>query len=164
MIEVLITIVITAFGLLGLAGLQAFSLKNSQSSSQRLVASALATDITDRLRTNYQGVINGAYNKPNVTDYQTAVASCTSVTGCTSAELAQNDLYEWQRRVAAALPNGVGVVCVDSTPHDGATSATPLCDDVAGTLYAVKIWWTDDRNRKGATASATMRFSTAFNP
>jgi type IV pilus assembly protein PilV len=162
MIEVLIAIVVSAIGLLGVAGLQAFALKNAHSSSLRLTASMLASDITDRMRNNFDGVTNGYYNKPNVAAYGNAVANCLTTAGCTSSELAANDLNEWAGRVAASLPNGVGIVCLDSTPNDGATSATPGCDNTGTSLYVVKIWWRDDRN--GASAAPPQRFSTGFNP
>lgn len=162
LIEIMIAIFVLAIGLLGVAGLQAFALKNSQSSTARLTASMLAGDITDRMRSNFDGVINGYYNKSSTSDYSTAVSSCLTTSGCTSSELAANDLNEWARRIAAALPNGVGIVCVDSTPGDGASSASPACDNSGTSLYVVKIWWLDDRNR-GATV-APQRFSTGFNP
>lgn len=162
MIEVLVAIVILAIGLLGAAGLQAFALKNNHSASLRLTVTSLATDMMDRMRSNYQAVSAGNYNKSAVSDYTTAVAACNTTAGCTPQERAQNDLYEWQQRVAATLPNGVGIVCLDSTPNDGASSAAPACDNTGTTLYVVKIWWTDDRSR---TASATPQlFATAFNP
>jgi type IV pilus assembly protein PilV len=162
MIEVLVSIVILSLGLLGIAGLQAFALKNSHSASLRLTATTLATDVMDRMRSNYQAVSNGEYNKPDVSAYATAVSSCQSSSGCTSQERAQHDLYEWAQRVAAGLPNGIGIVCLDSTPNDGASSAAPACDNTGTSLYVVKIWWTDDRSR---TASATPQlFTTAFNP
>ena len=162
LIEVLIAIFVLAIGLLGVAGMQAFAVKNTQSANFRLVASMLATDITDRMRSNYEGVINGYYNKPLVADYNSPMAACATSAGCTPEQLAQNDLAEWAARVAAALPNGVGVVCVDSTPADGTTSASAACNNVGSAVYVVKIWWLDDRS---AAANGTpQRFSTPFNP
>ena len=53
LIEVLIAMIILAVGLLGLAGLQATSLRNNQSAYNRSVATQLAYDIADRMRANY---------------------------------------------------------------------------------------------------------------
>ena len=50
LLEVLIAIVVVAFGLLGLAGLQVFALKNNQSASMRVAATNLTTDIVDRMK------------------------------------------------------------------------------------------------------------------
>src|SRR5918993_2666764 len=69
MLEVMISIVIIAFGLLGIAGLQAFALKNSQSASARLTATTLASDIIDRMKTNVAGVSSGAYDQAAAAAY-----------------------------------------------------------------------------------------------
>lgn len=163
MLEVLISMVIIAFGLLGVAGLQVFALKNNQSATFRSTATMLAADMADRVKANVGGAIDGAYNAPNLASYGTAVAGCAGA-GCTTAELAQNDLFEWQQRIALALPGGVGIVCLDSTPHDGTTATNPAghCDGAGETNYAIKIWWADDRTRSG-NVNAPQRFSTAFN-
>jgi type IV pilus assembly protein PilV len=167
LLEVLIAIVVVAFGLLGLAGLQVFALKNNQSASMRIAATALSNDIIDRMKANFLGVVGGNYNRPSTADYNSPVASCNAA-GCTPSELAQNDLREWQAQVAATLPGGVGIVCIDSTPSDPPPAATPTpaapaCDNTGIALYTVKIWWEDDRSR--ATAAGTRKYLwTAFNP
>ena len=163
MLEVLISMVIIAFGLLGVAGLQAFALKNNQSANYRSIATMLASDISDRMRANYYGSgFDFMYNQSSIGSYNTPVAACGS-TGCTSSELAQNDLYEWQQRIKTALPAGAGIVCVDRTPHDGTSATDPQCDNAGITNYVVKIWWTDDRTRTGVV-TAPQRFSTTINP
>jgi type IV pilus assembly protein PilV len=174
MLEVLIAIVVVAFGLLGLAGLQLFALKNNQSASLRVVATALANDIIDRMKNNYVGVINGHYNQPDVNAYNSPDAGCDAVGGCLPQPMALNDLTQWAARVAQSLPGGVGIVCQDSTPDDGPfanpptalpTPAAPACDPPNGpnTLYAVKIWWIDDRSRTYSAANLKYLY-TGFNP
>lgn len=165
MLEVLIAIVVVSFGLLGLAGLQAFALKNNQSASLRVAATVLAADMVDRMKANFQGVINGEYNKPNTADYTGGVAGCNATAGCTPNELAQNDRFEWAQRVAATLPGGAGIVCLDSTATLPAnpTPAAPGCDNAGATVYAIKIWWLDDRTQ-GNVAGNLKHVFTAFNP
>ena len=68
--------------------------------------------------------------------------------------MAQADFAEWRTQVAAALPAGSGVVCLDSTPDDG-DSADAQCDNL-GTTLVVKIFWTEK--------SGTYRFANAFRP
>ena len=168
MLEVLISIVIIAFGLLGVAGLQAFALKNNNSASLRTTATILAADMMERMRTNHLGLAD--YNKTSLADYENAVATCLAVGGaCSPSQLASNDLAEWQDRVGAALPNGVGIVCLDTTPEDGTSAAAPACDGAGGGLaggqatWVIKIWWTDNRGT-GATLATPQLFWTAFNP
>lgn len=55
MIEVLITILIMGFGLLGFAMLQTMSLRYSQNANQRTVATNLATDLLDQMRATRMG-------------------------------------------------------------------------------------------------------------
>src|SRR5262245_37855713 len=164
LLEVLITIVVVAFGLLGLAGLQVFALKNNQSAAMRVIATSLANDMIDRMKGNFGGVVAGGYNRPSTADYGTAVASCNQAGGCSSAELAQNDLKEWRDRVVASLPGGDGIICIDSTPADSApTPASPGCDNTGVASYVVKIWWVDDRSQ-GNVAGTRKYLYTAFNP
>lgn len=55
MIEVLITILIMGFGLLGFAMLQTMSLRYSQNANQRTIATNLATDLLDQMRATRMG-------------------------------------------------------------------------------------------------------------
>ena len=57
LLEVLITVVILAIGLLGLAGLQVNGMKNNLSAEQRGLASQLAYDMADRIRGNREEAI-----------------------------------------------------------------------------------------------------------
>lgn len=165
LLEVMIAIVVVAFGLLGLAGLQVFALKNNQSAAMRSAATVLASDMIDRMKANFQGVIAAQYDKSNTGDYTTAVAGCNLTAGCTPTDLAQNDRFEWATRVAGALPGGVGIVCLDSTPDAPAnpTPAAPGCDGVGGTVYVVKIWWLDDRSQANIAGNLKYVY-TSFNP
>jgi type IV pilus assembly protein PilV len=146
LLEVLVAIVVLAFGLLGLAGLQAASLRNNHSAYLRSQATLLAYDMADRMRANPEAAKNGDYN----TAAPANNAQCFTTGGCTFTQMAQQDKFEWAAAVATAMPSGQAIVCLDSTsdPESGAdtpTFADPKCDNT-GTVYAVKIWWNDDRS------------------
>lgn len=149
--------VVLSIGLLGVAGLQAFGLRNNQEAYMRSQAAILAMDISERMRANMAGVQTGAYDQGAASEN----GNCNNAgTGCTAAELAQHDLYQWRTALFASLPTpdpteaglGEGVVCIDSDPTpdasgtDGSGVAAPDCDG-NGNIYAVKIWW--DTNRDG---------------
>ena len=168
MIEVLIALLIVSLGMLGLAGLQAVSLKNSQSAYYRSAATQLAYDMSDRMRGNISGVLANSYNRTGInTDYDVAVAACTTTAGCVASDLAQNDAYEWQQLILAVLPGGEGIICVDSTPNDGTSGLDHGCDGLVPAnpnerpLHAIKIWWLDDRSAANASA-AKSRFVFSF--
>ena len=62
----------------------------------------------------------------------------------------QKDAFEWITAIETQLPGGVGVICQDSTPEDGAGGSTtdpwdPMCDHTSET-YAIKVAWDHDRN------------------
>lgn len=158
LIEVLVSALILSIGLVGVAGLQALSLKNNQSAYMRSQASALAYDLADRMRTNVEGATAGFYDPGQAATH----ASCTTPTGCTPQQSAQNDLAEWNAALAANLPLGTGFVCIDSTPYDGSGVGDPQCDGV-GTRHSVKIWWDDDRDGAiSVTAANTERLAINF--
>ena len=141
LLEVLVAIAVLSIGLLGLAGLQAASLRNNQSAALRTQASHLAYDMADRMRANAQAVADGAYDGAQAT----AHGDCTGAGGCNSQDLAENDTAEWSVAIAAQLPGGQGLVCLDSTPSASDTVDSPDCDG-SGSNYAIKIWWDGDRD------------------
>jgi type IV pilus assembly protein PilV len=136
LIEVLIAMIILAVGLLGLAGLQATSLRNNQSAYNRSQATQLAYDIADRIRSNVDDANNYA-TSTYITVASTAAViqtDCDSIsTTCTTADMAQNDLFQWNAALAAALPSG------------GTASITVA---LMGTInvYTIAINWDDNRD------------------
>lgn len=139
LIEVLVASLILAIGLIGVAGLQAMSLKNNQSAFMRSQATALAYDLADRMRANVNGANAGFYN-PAAAGLND---DCISANGCSGSEMALHDLAEWNETIDAYLPMGEGFVCRDSTPNDGSSAADPACDGV-GNQFSVKVWWDDN--------------------
>lgn len=148
LLEALVAVVVASVGFIGAARLQTLGMKMNASSQFRQKAVLLTYQMTDRIRANQAGFAAGAYNNPSA-----GAMTCLS-TGCTPAQLAVADMTEWSNDVAGQLPNGSGVVCVDSTPDDG-TALAPACDGI-GSVLAVKIWWTD-------TVGAS-RFTTVVRP
>ena len=151
MIEVLVSIVILAIGILGAAGLQLASLRSNQFTMQSSIATQLARDyeeITQMLRAANISTSEGtnAFSAVDTnTPSSTPVTDCkgTSVT-CTPDELTAYMLKDWRKRVENDLPGGRAVVCRDSTPKDTSGTGTGLyhwsCDN-AGDMLMIKIGW-----------------------
>lgn len=152
MLEVLIAVLIMAFGLLGLAGMQLANIRNNQSSSVRSIATQQAYDMGDRMRANRAGFEGGFYNQQQ----GSSKPGCFTSSACTSQEMAQSDVFMWNELNAAVLPAGRGYICVDSTPNDG-TPAAPACDNTPNAPYVIKVWW-DERQPDGALT----RFVTTY--
>jgi len=153
LLEVLVSLLILAFGLLGMAGLQTVSLRNNQTAYYRTQATMFATDIVERMRGNILAVDNSNYDDIAGAD----TASCFTAVGCTSTQMAAQDVNDWSADIVASLPSGNAVVCLDSTANDG-TSAANACDGL-GDVYATKIWWDDNRD-----GNADQRFVMSFQP
>lgn len=143
LIEILISFVVLAVGLLGVASMQKKGVESNHSAYLRTQAVSLASDMANRIRANEAGHQAGNYNQPTASETSTCLS-----TGCTAAQLAGHDYFEWSQQLQSVLPLGEGIVCIDSTPNDGTGTAAAACDGV-GTELAIKIWW-DAVPRDGA--------------
>ncbi|GAB4256790.1 MAG: type IV pilus modification protein PilV [Methylomicrobium sp.] len=148
LLEVLISMIILAIGLLGMAGLQATALRNNKSAYYRTQATQLAYDIADRMRANWveaEKLDASAYQTIPPSD-ATAKPNCLSTTGCTSIDMAENDLFEWNAAIAGILPLGEGSI------------------DLAGSVYTVTIRWDDNRegDSGGSLDASDPSFSMSF--
>lgn len=168
LLEILVAVLVLAIGLLGLAGLQTFGLHSNHSAKLRTQATLLAYDMTDRMRANRAGYEGGFYNLPPAADHH-CVWNGSLPDQCTPQQLAEHDAMEWNTAIAQALPQGVGVVCLDSTPDDGGDAngngtveASEYACDGGGSLYAVKVWWVDEFD--GSGNPVIKRFATGFQP
>jgi len=110
LIEVLVTMVILSIGLLGLAGLQANSMKSNHNAYLQSQATIMANDMADRMRANLEGVVANEYNNINGIP---ANPGCISA-DCSAAQLADYDAYEWNTMLADQLPSGAGTVVGNS--------------------------------------------------
>jgi len=144
--EVLITMVVSVVGLMGLAALQAAGVRSNQSAYHGSQAAVLAYDIADKMRANTASINN--YLTSYMTLAQATAAGvqtgCKTTTGCTSAELAQNDLLEWSAELNTNLPAPTGIITLD------------------GTVYTVTVNWDD--NRDGVTDADDAPFQVSFQP
>jgi len=151
LIEVLVALVLISIGLLGISASQLTSLKLTLSAYQRSQATVLANDIADRLRANISEA------EKTSSKYLTAIPNgvnhgtdCVSYTGalsnsCTSEDMAEQDVFDWQQRIAQEL-NGVGIICRDNSPNDGSSAVSHSCDALAASPLVIKLWWDDDRD------------------
>ena len=128
-------------GLLGLAALQAFSIKANQSANYRTQATALAYDLIDRMRANRNDVIAGRY----YTGFGSAPGNCPDTGGSApTSGTAARDLYDWKCAIRQQLPLGEGAV------------------RMPGGSVVVAIRWTDARWAEGAGASTEFTLTSAL--
>ena len=110
LIEVLITMVIVATGLLGYAGLLATTVKNNNSAFLRSQATFLTNDVLERLRLGRTIAITG---NCNVAFGAPPPASPNQLANCTSA--LRTDLGDWKTAVRNSLPAGDASFSVSNT-------------------------------------------------
>jgi type IV pilus assembly protein PilV len=106
MIEVLVSLTIVAFGLLGLAGLQARSMTFQKDSIDRKAGVEMAAQLAERLRANYDGFRQGHYDDTFAWNAQVpgSIPACQDPLNCTPEEVANRDLAMWQIDLRRRLP------------------------------------------------------------
>ncbi|MCS3848979.1 type IV pilus assembly protein PilV [Xanthomonas arboricola] len=123
LIEVLISVLVMAIGLLGVAAMQAAALRSSQSSLERSQAVISTYTVLDAMRANRSAAIGGAYN--------TSGFLCQTDG---SGSLAAVDRAAWIRSWRAALG-------VDGTSDDAACGNI----DCTGDICKISLRWNDAR-------------------
>lgn len=141
LLEVLIAILIMSFGLLALAGLAASSQQYVKLSQFQSIASQLATDYGERMRSNVDGFTSNAYNKTSAYLVDSIVPAGCTAAACDATEIAAADQADWLARLRFGLPNGDAYVLRDTTNPLAADiwilwSEPSLANDAASSLQA----------------------------
>ena len=125
--EVLVALAVLSIGLLGMAGMQLFSMKNSHSAYLQSQATFFAYDLIDKMRANPVGFDNGDYDTSYLS--VSSAPNCqTNTANCSTADLAKFELAQWKCALGSyendtactapfdltsVLPNGDGEVVRD---------------------------------------------------
>ena len=125
LIEVLVAVTILAFGMLGIAAMQATALRNAHSASQRSQAVIATYAILERMRANHAVAGNGGYDL--------AAMTCAPPN---AGDLAATDLHDWIETLHESLgPGACGQVV-----------------DCGGEDCKIIVQWDDSRGTGGAAA------------
>ena len=128
LLEVMIALLVLSIGLLGIAALQANSLRTNHGAYQRSQAIFLAYDMMDRLRANRTAALAG---------------QCDIALGATLAgtDMCDVDVTDWQNNfVGALMPVGQGFID---------------CTTTAG-VCVVTVQWDEGRQGGSATTNFTI--------
>ena len=177
LLEVLITLAVLVFGLLGLAGLMAKGQRAAFEAFQRQQALSLATDIAERMRSNGALATEYAAAAPiaapvgsgaRFAQIGAGVRSCVNDT-CTPAETAAYDIALWDGALSGAgEPDAKGSTRVGAIVRASgciapsgavigacpAAPAAPAGQFFVGQRYTVSVAW-QGRDASGAPANAT---------
>jgi type IV pilus assembly protein PilV len=123
LIEVLIAVLVLAFGMLGMAGLQSHALRNNQSALERGMATVQMQSIADVMRADRVRATNGEYD---------ITIDAVDPTGTTFRDVS---IADWRGALRQAL-------------NDTATGSI----DCNGALCVVTVRWDDSRAASGSAA------------
>jgi type IV pilus assembly protein PilV len=133
MIEVLVTIIILAVGVLGAAALQVTTLKNLNMSHSASAAAIIAEDFGERMRANPTAALDDGYLIDG--DPGAAFPDCVAA-ACDMAQLAEYDIGTWWDQLTAVLPAGTAEVT----------------REIGTTTFLLTVRWDEDRS--GSTGVA----------
>jgi len=106
----MVSLVILAVGMLGMAALHGLGAKFGNKAYFRSQAITQAYDLIDRMRSNPAGVSAHDYIQSPL---PSGFTSDCGISACTALDLATYDLVTWDSRNGAILPEGAGAVTVD---------------------------------------------------
>jgi type IV pilus assembly protein PilV len=136
LIEILVTVLILSFGMLGMAALQTRALQGNQSSIQRSQAIMLSNYILDVMRVDRESAKGGEYNTG------AGGAFVCGPDGVSGTTLARNTLKDWLGTMETSL----------GTTADSTTCGSVVCE--TDYVCTVKIKWDD--SKAGGLADQTL--------
>lgn len=153
LLEILVSIVILSFGVLGAVGLQAASLQANREARMQSTGVRLADEVAELLQGNHT-IANLADTSQNPYLIDRSSGDSADLPTCgipeadpctTSTQIAQRDIDEWWARLNSTTQSGLSgaraVICFDSTPYDDNGLPQWECNNTGNTL-AIKIGWT----------------------
>ena len=171
LIEVLISIIVLSFGLLGMVGMQTAALQANREARLQSSAAVLARELAEIIRGNkdigilatgnpYLGSFDTSPLEASTPSYCLNVA--TSTTHCADrAAIANAEMTEWLARVNAQLPGARVSVCFDSAPYDASGLPQWACDSTgASGVIVVKIGWTRGSTNRSTSGDSALERAT----
>lgn len=156
LVEVLVALLVLSIGLLGVGKLVLFSARANDSAYLRSQATALGYSILDAMRANRQTALTQGYDIGAASGAANPGTTCS--VACTTAVLAQADLWNWRNRLLAALgPTG-----------DGSVKTVGVLNPVTGTTdttATVTVQWNDSvasQTFGGAAGNAVVTLETVL--
>lgn len=167
LIEVLVSIIVLSFGLLGMVGMQAASLQANREARLQSSAVVLAREAAEMIRGNKAiGLLTSSTTNPYLGSFVSSPLAASSPTYCLNVasstaactdttEIAKAQMTEWLARVDEQLPGARVDVCFDSAPFD--SNGLPRWPCAAGSsgVIVVKIGWTRGSTNRSLTPSST---------
>jgi type IV pilus assembly protein PilV len=139
LIEVLVSILVAALGIMTMVVMQVNATKLSKTSEVRAMGALLVGDLADRMRANPQGFTTNSYAFNEASAIPAASTQCVGATAnCLPPQMAQQDLSDWLNTIQGTLPSGTARISTVNAANNG-----------------VDLWliWIDPQDQSTATAS-----------
>lgn len=133
LVEVMVALLVFSIGILAAAGMISSAHFNNRYSHEYGIAVHHLHQMGERIRANPVGLADGNYN--NITNASKPGNAINCGGGCTPANIAANDIFEWYTSLENELPDGDGEIILqnnrllmtvmwNSDRSDGASSCT----------------------------------------
>lgn len=141
LIEVLIALLLLAFGLLGLGFLQVMNVRYTQSAQHRTMATNLASEVLDMMRSNHVAARQfGTVTPDSFSGVTVPTTGCARGAGGTYAD----NISRWKCEVVSNLPAGKAEI------------------GFAGSDVTVSVSWSDDVGREDGAGAGKPGKTTKF--
>jgi type IV pilus assembly protein PilV len=174
LVEVLISIIILSFGMLGMVGMQAAALQSNREARLQSTGAVLARELAEMMRGNQLVSADPSAANPYLGNFIAGAFAVAAPSYClnvgsvcaNTTAVANAQMTEWLARVQTELPGARVRVCMDSAPYDANgypqwnCTAGPAGSDVA----VIKMGWSrGSTDRSLSAASAIERTTDATN-
>jgi type IV pilus assembly protein PilV len=171
LMEVMVALVVTTVGLLGLAKMESLALSSTGVASSRSVAAILASSMASAMHANpgfwQAGLAPGTTTVTSTsitssgTAYATGVTCTTAGTNsCPPVNMAAYDLQNWQTALNASLPANAFVATI--TCLTGTTTGTPVTCNIQLQWAENAVASNANENNTAAVAAAAPSLYTLF--
>lgn len=145
LIEVLIAVLVSAIGIIGIGLMMLTTLRDSGSALLRSRAVALTADMAERIHANANENARALYATTAGANNNCSAQGGGTATACTPQNFVAHDIWEWQQALAdanAGLPDGNGTIDADTT-------TTPP-------TYTISVSWNGGVDRDGTAITETV--------
>jgi type IV pilus assembly protein PilV len=138
LIEVLVSTLVISIGTLGMAGLQITAKRAGHEAVQRSTAVGLTAELLEKLRANSSSLTSytsTGLGGGSINSEPTPACNNSSTAKCSTTELAQHDLWAWERSIdgASELSSSASLV--------GGLLNPTACVSISGRMVTIALAW-----------------------
>ena len=155
LIEILIAVVVLSIGFLAAARMQVQGLRFSQGAYYRSQAFFMASDIINRMRSNPEGVVSGAYD--NFTTSSGLIDPNCDTAYCSSTDMASQDKYDWSAYLYATESTADSFQ--PTLPSSSSTIASGVVSSLDDGVYEITMTWSEQTGDANSAQTLIMNFA-----